>query len=355
MLRLPVPGRLFKRGWHPRPRFALLCIFLISTLIYGDMAARAASGLAETARSPEDVQRFVETHSTFDWGPLWSALKLPAQTTPRPCTAESAWHVCSSELITILGPAQTIVHIQRSDSGSETYLRYMRQSNTLGPPLWRFAGMFQSSAKYFPTRHRILMFANTPFLAVTGQGVNGTGVSSEVESWMDLRDAAFTPVFSYSSEGQYAALVSGYVSRRFRGTVVALRKDPAESVTVSYHMDFADDQNPNQIFHLGAREDSVVFTRSGGTFALDATASTVRKTEYDSLYAKFGDAFSCDQLVHYDFAALNDIAMAPEQTDEKRKAWLGKYLEDWCSDTPERTRLGALIKETSARSPQERE
>jgi hypothetical protein len=344
-------GRLFEKRRCLRRGFALVCVLLISILMFGNIAAKGTTGLAAMARSPEGIQRFVEAHANFDWGPLWRALKLPAQTTPLPCAAESAWQICSSELITILDPAQAIVHLQRSDSHSETFLRYMRMSDTNGPAKWRFAGVFQSSAKYFPIRHRILMFAGAPFLAVTGQEVSGTGVSSEVETWMDLRDTGFMPVLSYTIEGQYSALFEGYISRKFRGTVVALRKDPGESITVSYHMDFTDDQDPEQIMTLGAREDSVVFTRKGAVFAMDATISTVREAEFDKLYAKFGDALSCDEFVHYDFAALSDIAMAPEGADDRRKVWLGKYLEDWCDVTPESTVLEGLIRKASARRP----
>jgi hypothetical protein len=350
--------RSSSRGWLRASccpvGLALLCVWWILVSASGDMSAQVAAGLAEAAQSPEGIQRFVETHSTFDWGPLWRALKLPGQTTPLPCAEEFAWQICSSELITIFNPAQTIVLLQRGDSNSETYLRYMRQPNASGSIQWRFAGIFQSSAKYFPLHHRILVFANSPFLAVTGQAVNGTGVSSEIESWMDLRDTDFKPVFAYTIEGEYSALFDGYVSRKFHGSVIALKKAPAESITVSYRVDFTDDQNPDRIFHLGTREDKVVFTRRGDSFALDETASTIGEAEFDKLYSKFGDAFSCDELVHYDFAALSGIAMAPSALGDQLKGWLGRYLDDWCSNTPERASLEALIQRTPVRIPRER-
>jgi hypothetical protein len=68
---------------------------------------------------------------------------------------------------------------------------------------WRFIGGYCPSVKYFHPEHRIVELGSKPFLVVTGQGYAGTGVSSQVESWIDLSARKFDPILNFTSEAGF--------------------------------------------------------------------------------------------------------------------------------------------------------
>ena len=53
--------------------------------------------------------------------------------------------------------------------------------------------------KYFRPEHRVTRFGGKPFLIVTGQGISGSGISSKIESWIDLTREEFEPVLNFMS------------------------------------------------------------------------------------------------------------------------------------------------------------
>lgn len=186
------------------------------------------------------------------------------------------------------------------------------------------------------------MFDGAPFLAATEQGASGTGVSSEVEKWRNLRRPDFNPVFSYATEGDFTALADGQISRHFRGYVTTLNKYPVESITVFYQIDVTYDR-AGEALQLGSRQDTAVFTRrKGDAFEIDDKLSTASSADLAVLYGANGDAFSCDDLLLYDLASLSEIAANPDTKDDRR-VWLGKFINRWCADSPEKSKLNSLL------------
>jgi hypothetical protein len=307
-------------------------------------AADLAEELAEASHSPEAVQGFIAAHSTFSLAPLWRSLGMPPTVVFPDCEEVWAWQMCSAELLTVSDPPQTIVLVRREDANVEMYLRYLRRPPSSTSGAWRFSGYLESAAKYFPLRHRIVMFAGTPFLAIAAQGVSGTGVSSEYERWVDLRGQDFKPAFSYTVEAQYSATVEGSVSRHFRGAVTTLKKSPSESITVTYHTDFTYQPEGQRALTLGTRQDTAVFVRQrGADFVLAPALSSVSATELNELYGAQGDAFSCDDLVKYDFKSLREM-LAGTANSDPRRPWLREYLDNWCTDTPDTREIKGLLR-----------
>ncbi len=331
----------YRMGPVPLSVFCLLgivCLIFLPPVVAADIETQ----LSDAAGSPQAIQRFVQDHPRFDWTPLWKALGIPDLKVP-PCEEVWAWHICSAELIDVLDPQQTIVLLTRGDSNLEVFLRYLDQSELLNAPRWRFAGYFKSFARYFPVRHRVVSFGGAPFLAVTGQSASGVGISREVETWMDLRRPDLQPVFSYATEAHYLSTADGYVSREFHGTVTTLKNKPVESITLFYQMKFTGESIDSGTLNLGSRTDTVVFTKQADdTFTVNNELSTVTASDFDKLYGMQGDAFSCDDLVHYDFASLSEtFTMSANSNDRKR---LIAYLNGWCSDTPNKRKLNILLR-----------
>ena len=91
----------------------------------------------------------------------------------------------------VLGPDQAIVRLRYIPGLFNTYLRFV--SGGVGS--WRFAGAFAPDVKYFEPRHGLIRFGDKPFLLVTGQGYSGSGLSTELQSWLDLSRSGMEPVF----------------------------------------------------------------------------------------------------------------------------------------------------------------
>jgi hypothetical protein len=179
-------------------RFALLMVCASSLTLSG------TEDIGSSAASPHDLAKFVETHNNFEWGSLWKALHLTSDGIFLPACEESRPGVppCSSELITVVDPFQAIVVLEHKDSGFQVFLRYQR----VGLEGWQFAGAWSPYVKYFQPEHRIQRFGSKPFLIVTGQGEGGTGLSTKVESWIDLNQKKFEPVLDFTSEGDICVI-----------------------------------------------------------------------------------------------------------------------------------------------------
>ena len=325
----------------------LLC-FAIGSLFL--VEADDAEDLARAAQSPYDIQRFVEHHSGFDWGPLWVALKLPEDSTPPPCGDERGQPTCSSELMTVLDPPQMIVCLHWSNSHFETYLRFLRERQPAGSIAWRIAGYFEPRAKYFALRHHIVDVEGKPFLVATSQGTSGTGVSSEVENWIDLTGSDLKPALSFTSKATYFAQFDSYISRKLSGTVTSIKIRPVKSIIVQYMMEFSHDLGgPGPVYRLGSRSDTVRYLRTGDHFTADPKTSTVASAELNLLYGPEGDVFSCDQFLIYDIGYLSGLRDVPGTDDVRR--WLAQYVDKWCENTPQKRGILALLQPSFGGQP----
>lgn len=301
------------------------------------MLADVASDLARSALSPYEIARFVETHQAFDWTPLWKALKLTDDTGLPACEERrDDGSDCSSELIGVLDPEQTIVLLRHKLSGFEVYLRFTPEKLSNGSSGWRFTGHYQPNVKYFPPRHQIIQFGKRPYLTVTEQGAAGSGLSTEVESWVDLTQPSLQPVFWYTTDGSMNPFPSG-ISRQVHGTIVALESEPAESIKVAYSIDFSFEDANGATLPLGQRRDQAVYTRrpADGEFALDDKLSGVSLKQINNLYEDLDSELTNEDFLRYDFASLKEIASGSET---RQKGWLRQFLGR-CQETNEKQQL----------------
>jgi hypothetical protein len=163
-------------------------------VLCGLAGSAQADEISTAVASPYRLAKYVETHANFDWDPIWKALGLREQGAFLPRCEEEQEGVapCSSELISVMDPRQVIVVLEHRDSRFEVILRYQ----SVGAGVWRFSGAFSPFVKYFHPEHRLTRFGAKPFLIVTGQGQAGTGLSSKVESWIDLTVEGSRPVLA---------------------------------------------------------------------------------------------------------------------------------------------------------------
>ena len=324
--------------------FALATLYLLCCAIpvLSQDTPDTASELARAARSPYDIERFVETHTDFDWEPLWKALKITDQIEMAGCVKQGdAAHSCSSELIIVVGPLQAILLLRRYD-WDEVDLRFIGELQPDGLTRWHFAGHFEPHVHYFQPEHRIVMFGNKPYLAVTQQGESGLGMSTELESWIDLTRSEFVPVFSYTKGGH----ANGYdsITRDSSGGVVWLQDQPMESITVEYRLSFTSEDNIGREVPLGSKSDKAVFTRAdGGKFRVDDKLSTTSSEQIGFLYEDAYAGLSNEDFLRYDFPSLKEIA---SKADSPEKRWLRKFLPN-CKETPEKKQLSELLQTNS--------
>jgi len=313
------------------PRVCLL-------LMVGGLTAFAESGdLAATATSPYELARYIETHNGFDWGPLWKVLGIRDESVfLQPC--EEAFRGvagCSSELITVVDPLQVIVLLQSRPWESQVFLRY----ESAGVGRWRFAGAYAPFAKYFRPEHRIVRFGAKPYLIVTGQGNAGTGLSSKLESWIDLTANEFKPVLEFTSEGDKLPWPEG-IGRTVHGIVTSLETRPVERVAVSMNIEFEAVQDGGDKIALGGRRDRVVYVRKGTAgFEPEPSLSTATVKEvgvfYDDLDSDLGDG----AFLRFNHGGL--VALAKSK-DEGGRSWLARFLQR-CPDGVESRELKALL------------
>lgn len=320
-------------------------ILLAAVAASGWIRADVASDLAQAAESPYEIERFVETHAVFDWHPLWKALKLTDDTGLPACEERlDAGRDCSSELISVLEPEQTIVLLRHNVSDFVVYLRYVPEKSSSGASQWRFAGHYQPKVKYFPPRHRIVRFGKRPYLTLTEQGASGSGLSREDESWIDLTQGNMKRVFWYTNRGTIHPFTGG-IARDIVGTVVALNEHPLESVRVGYSIDFSIEDASGVRLNLGQRRDQAVFVRRSpeAEFVLDEKLSGVSAKQIENLYDDLDSEITNEHFLKYDLESLKEIASGAETP---QKHWLRQFLAN-CRETPEKQQLRAAFKSQS--------
>lgn len=162
-------------------------ILLAAVAASGWIRADVARDLAQAAESPYEIERFVETHAVFDCHPLWKAVKLTDHTGLPACEERlHAGRDCSSELISVLEPEQTIVLLRHNISGFEVYLRYVPEKSSSGGSQWRWVGHYQPKVKYFPPRARIVRFGSPDAEFVLDEKRSGVSAKQIEDLYEDL-------------------------------------------------------------------------------------------------------------------------------------------------------------------------
>jgi hypothetical protein len=297
--------------------------------------ADVAEDLAKAARSPEELVRFVETHGTFEWAPLWKTLGIKSDDVFLPNCEETGRGIadCSAELTTVVEPFQVIVILTHNLSHFQAYLRYRR----LSANRWTFAGAHSPYVKYFAPEHRIVRLGAKPFLAITEQGNAGTGLTSTVEQWIDLTRDNFKPVFSYTRDGHNQPYPGG-LGRSVQGFVVSFEESPSERITVVYNIDFRTYGRENDIL-VCRREDTAVYVRAvKNAFVLDPNLSSTTADEIGKFYEDLASGYTDEEFLKFNFEGLKKVL---SENDAKAREWLWDFLS-CCPNSPEAKQLRAL-------------
>jgi hypothetical protein len=319
----------------PNPVASMLGLAIFGLSLPVAVFAGVDEDLAKAAKSPYEIARFVDTHVTFDWEPLWKALGIPKdQVFIQPCgTMSGPKRDCSEELITVLDPFQVILILRHDLAEPEVYLRFLRPSGPDGSGPWKFGGYYAPYVKYFEPRHRPLRFGRKSFFLVTRQGASGSGLSSEVEDWVDLSSPKFEPVFSLTTQGHDSGMPDR-IGIETIATVVSMETDPAASLKVAYDIRFTHNGEV-----LGGRSDTAVYVRHGGSFSFDAGRSKTPEADIENLYNIGDDHPSNEDYLRYLLVDLKKIATGPAG---EQKDWLKRFLME-CGDTAEKRELQALL------------
>jgi hypothetical protein len=234
-----------------------------------------------------------------------------------------------------LEPLQTIVLLEHKMSYFQVFLRY--QSSGAG--VWRFSGAYAPNVKYFRPEHKIARFGSRPCLVVTGQGISGTGVSSKIESWIDLTMEGLKPALSFTSQGHSLPIPSG-MGRSTLGLVVSMAAQPPGRITVSYSVTFDAEDDVGNRRPVVERTDRVVYVRTaGGDFKLDEKLSTTTALEVERFYDVEDLDFDGEEFLRFNLRGLTELATS---SDQDRRSWLTDFLEDY-PDTPESRQLKTLL------------
>jgi hypothetical protein len=233
----------------------------------------------------------------------------------------------------VLGPDQAIVRLRYIPGLFNTYLRFV--SGGVGS--WRFAGAFAPDVKYFEPRHGLIRFGDKPFLLVTGQGYSGSGLSTELQSWLDLSRSGMEPVFQFTSAGHLSLNGVG-VSRDVTGTLISLETGP-ERITIVRAVRFTAYEEDGEISLGSVRGTSVYTRRPDGNFQFESAGSSMTKKEVDELYEDFDSGLSNEAFLRYDFDNLKKLAAGKEGPERR---WLRKFLAK-CGDVPEKPTIVSLL------------
>src|ERR1035437_2931241 len=91
---------------------ALVRLAIVGLCLPVAATAGVDEDLAQAANSPYEIARFVDTHMTFRWEPLWKVLGIPKNAVfMEQCDVMGgrSGPECSEELITVLDPFQVIL------------------------------------------------------------------------------------------------------------------------------------------------------------------------------------------------------------------------------------------------------
>lgn len=287
--------------------------------------------ILQAARSPYELARYVDTHVGFEWKPLWERFKLQAPLLPCSQAGE-----CSTELITVLDPPQTILVID-TPWDTEAYFRYLGSERDG----WKVAGAFSGFTTNYPRRHEITRIGRRPFLRISQQGSSGSDVSSEIEQWFDLADQEFVPAFSFTPQGHEHRMGFG-VSRKLHAVVSA---GAAETMRVLVTVRYMSYEDSNE---LGRTEFAATYARRAGQkrFTLrevtrEPSGIPVPTERFEKLVDLDEGGASNELLISEALPGLKKVASGD---NADARGWLRSMLSN-VKDTPEKRELVKLLDE----------
>jgi hypothetical protein len=184
-----------------------------------------------------------------------------------------------------------------------------------------------------------------PFLRISGQGASGSDVDSEIETWFDLTQTGFEPVFRYTVQGSENRMGVG-VSRRIRATAWSDFDTNAETIRLNLEVRYSSSYDTD----LGFAEYEATYQRRANQskFSLQKVTQSapnepaISSKDFEDLAnIDFGDppVPSNERLLAYTLPRLKQIASSK---DEQDRGWLRSVL-GFCKDTPERRTLLELL------------
>lgn len=290
--------------------------------------------IVQAAKSPYELSRYVDTHPKIDWNALWNALGV--KDTKLLGCGSLIWRddPCSTETITVNNPDQVIVVLQPS-GGGDLYARF--QKDPKGD--WRLTRRVEAYVKNHSNRHEIFRFGDKPFLKISHQGISGSGVDSEVESWFDLALPSFEPVFGATVEGyliRYGIGPSSRVNTYVDPEIVDGREEIRVTAFVQYSVMGEQD--------LGPATYTGVYERAPGKSEFSFKSGKGRdgamsETDFEQVANITDDGPAPEKLLVY---ALDGLKRVASGKDSEAKDWL-RYVLERCKDTSEKRTLLELL------------
>jgi hypothetical protein len=310
---------------------------ILASIAYAQNARQA--GVAEAAKSPVSMARYVEAHAEdFDWDALWNALGTPAPKTIYPLCGGSTIYSCSTEIVTVLSPDQTIVIIQSGGIRThDVYLRYLQQPDGG----WRFAGE-RLAVLYddYPRRHEVGRIGSKPFLKISSDlSQVGGGFGQRVEDWFDLTLPDFEPAFSFTAEGSLPNF--GFrVNRNLKAQTIPVSTSGIERINLILSVTFTGlgrslaAEMYTGVYERSSSANKFTLRRASQGFAGLGTATPTEDFE-----ALEGAGLTDEQALVYALPGLQQIATG---SDAEAKKWLREALAE-VKDTPEKRQLLDLL------------
>lgn len=304
--------------------------FLSAAIALAQIALAQGITAEQAAKSPYDFARYIESHPGADVTPVWKSMGVadgPGQVAR--CEPSPGVGPCEIEIITLLDPSQVILLLE--GRGWDDYLRFLQDGQR-----WRFAGAARAFLKNFPRRHEILRIGDKPFLVVSEQGISGTGVDSEGQTWYDLTAPDLAPVFSFTVQGEE---FGSLIRRSIRGNANGGRAGGVDSISLTVRVDF-----DLQGRHLSSLQYVALYQRAPGgrEFSLKSVGSggePVSIKEFEAVSDIHDDPLPFEQVLIYALPGLKQIASG---SDAEARGELREYLAV-CKDTPEKKTLLDLL------------
>ncbi|HEY4363176.1 MAG TPA: hypothetical protein VGN17_19560 [Bryobacteraceae bacterium] len=296
--------------------------------------------IARAAKSPYDLARYLETHTDFDWAPLWQTLGSASPASVEPCvTASDRQARCSTEVIGLLNPDQAIVVVQGGLGLVELYLRFLDEPEGA----WKFAGAYGASIKNRDPMHQVVRLGGRPILKVAIQTPNFRGPSivpepNEKEVWFDLSARDFEPVFSFPTDSDQDVNPDGIT----RHVSAVPRVDGADAIDLLLTVDF-----DFFGFQLGQEEFMGRYERHADEKDFSLRSAQVVASRAAMPVQDFLDLSdilfqpAAERMLVYALPGLKELAGSKRsEAKEELRLMLAK-----CKDTPEKRTLLALMGE----------
>lgn len=202
--------------------------------------------------------------------------------------------------------------------------------------------------KNYGGRYEISRVGEKPFLRISSQGANGSDIDSETETWSDLTQSDFKPVFGFTVQGTEHRMGIG-VSREIRATATYGGDIPSETINLDLEVRYLLGYHAD----LGFARYRATYQRAASqkkfslreVHPLLSDAPAISNKDFQDLAdidgATINERPSNEKLLVYALPRLKQIASG---TDAENREWL-RSVFSFCKDTPEkRTLLDLLAK-----------